>query len=134
VTVSSSPSALSEIDVPEPEPRLIDRVLRPLTSFAHNRLAGAALLMSATVGASILANSPWSASYHHWLETTLRVEVGGATLEKSFHHFINDGLMAIFFFYVGLEIKREVLVGELADVRKATLRRSPSWTTSAQSS
>jgi NhaA family Na+:H+ antiporter len=75
----------------------------------------------AAVVALAWANSPWSASYEALWATELGVEVGDVSFSASLLHWINDGLMAIFFLVVGLEIKREVLVGELASVRRATL-------------
>ncbi len=87
----------------------------------QHRLAGAALLMLATVAAILIANSPLAHTYHHFLETRLTLDAGVLKLDHSIHHWINDGLMSIFFFFVGLEIKRELLIGELCTVRKATL-------------
>ena len=69
----------------------------------------------------VIANSPLSHWYHHFFEQEMSLKVGSFELSKSIHHWINDGLMAIFFFFVGLEIKREVLVGELSSVNKAML-------------
>jgi len=77
--------------------------------------------MAAAVVALVWANSPWAASYTDFWETRLTVGVEGAALSKSLLHWINDGLMVIFFLVVGLEIKREVLVGELASIRRAAL-------------
>ncbi len=77
--------------------------------------------MLATVVALVWANSPWSDAYHHIWETPLRIGVGQWTAEWSAHHLINDGLMAVFFFVVGLEIKREMVAGELRSVRTAAL-------------
>jgi NhaA family Na+:H+ antiporter len=67
------------------------------------------------------ANSPWAASYEHLWETNLTLGFGGWVAHTTLHHLINDGLMAVFFFLVGLEIKREMLAGELASVRQASL-------------
>jgi NhaA family Na+:H+ antiporter len=67
------------------------------------------------------ANSPWAPGYFDLWELKLTVGVEQFALSKSLHHWINDGLMAVFFFLVGLEIKREFLVGELASARKAAL-------------
>ena len=99
----------------------IDRLVKPLRGFAHNQLAGALLLGVAAVVAVIWANSPWRDVYADILHTHLRIGLGDVAIDKSLHHWINDGLMGIFFFVVGLEIKREILAGELASLRKATL-------------
>lgn len=105
----------------DPPLRPIDRVLSPVRGFLKHRLAGAALLMLATAAAIILANSPLSHAYHHFLHQHIEVDAGLLGLDYTIHHWINDGLMSVFFFLVGLEIKRELLVGELSSVRKATL-------------
>ncbi len=99
----------------------IENLLAPLQAFARHTLAGAGLLLLATVAALVWANSPWAESYHHLLHAEVTVAIGAIGLTKSVHHLINDGLMGVFFFVVGLEIKRELLVGELSSVRKATL-------------
>lgn len=103
------------------EESLIDRLARPFQIFAAHKLSGAVLLLAATVMAVAWANSPWAGFYHHWLHTKLALSVGPFGLNKSISHWINDGLMGIFFFVVGLEIKRELLAGELASPRKAAL-------------
>lgn len=99
----------------------IERILHPLRAFVHHPLAGAGLLLGAAVVAIVWANSPFAETYHHLLHLEAGVELAGATLSKTVHHWINDGLMGIFFFVVGLEIKRELMAGELSSVRKATL-------------
>jgi len=99
----------------------IDAVLVPLQMFARHKLAGAGLLLLATVVALILANSPWAEAYHHTLHLEMHISLGSVSLTKSLHHLINDGLMGIFFFLVGLEIKRELIAGELSSRRKAAL-------------
>ena len=105
-----------------PKQRPVDRLIRPLRSFAQNKLAGAGLLMLATLIALVWANSPWEHSYHELLELDISLSIGEfAELGKSLHHWINDGLMGIFFFLVGLEIKREVMIGELSSIRKSAL-------------
>src|SRR5207248_2531248 len=71
--------------------------------------------------ALLWANSPWSASYTSLWQTRFTIGVGGFALNKPLLLWINDGLMAIFFFLVGLEIKREVLIGELSTPRLAVL-------------
>ncbi|HEX6069235.1 MAG TPA: Na+/H+ antiporter NhaA [Longimicrobiaceae bacterium] len=99
----------------------IERFLRPFQRFAQTESSGGIVLLIATVVALVWANSPWWESYHHLWETPLEVSFGGRQLEMTLHHFINDGLMVVFFFLVGLEIKREMLVGELASPRAAAL-------------
>jgi NhaA family Na+:H+ antiporter len=100
---------------------LIERVLRPFQDFAHRESSSGLLLLGCTAVALGWANSPWADAYAHLWEVPLTVGVGEFGIRKSLHHWINDGLMAVFFFVVGLEIKREVLVGELASLRRATL-------------
>ena len=96
-----------------------DRVLTPLEEFIHRQTTSGILLMICAVVALIVANSQWSEAYHHLLEMPLTVGFPEFQLSKSLHHWINDGLMALFFFVIGLELKREILVGELADPRQA---------------
>ena len=74
--------------------------------------SGAILLLGAVV-ALLLANSPLAGAYHHVLHMPIRLGVGAFSLELGLLHWINDGLMAVFFFVIGLEIKREFLYGEL---------------------
>jgi NhaA family Na+:H+ antiporter len=97
------------------------RLLRPFQDFLGNKAAGGVLLLLCTAVALAWANSPWSASYTALWQTTVTAGAGGAAISKPLLLWINDGLMAIFFFVVGLEIKREILVGELASVRQAAL-------------
>jgi NhaA family Na+:H+ antiporter len=100
---------------------LAERLLAPFRRFAATEAAGGLVLLACTAVALAWANSPWAESYHHVWETRLAVTVGGRTVGATLHHLINDGLMAVFFFLVGLEIKREVLVGALASARRAAL-------------
>jgi NhaA family Na+:H+ antiporter len=100
---------------------LIDRVFWPFQRFARTESSGGIVLLACTALALVWANSPWAESYHHLWETPISVGFPGHGLTLSLHHWINDGLMAVFFFLVGLEIKREMLVGELASPRQAAL-------------
>jgi len=102
------------------EPAFI-KVLTPFEEFIHRQTTTGLILMATAVLAVILANSPLAEPYQHLLHTPLSVSVGSWQLGLSLHHFINDGLMALFFFVVGLELKREILVGELAQPRQAAL-------------
>ena len=101
--------------------RAAERLLRPFHRFARLQVAGGVLLVICTIAALAWANSPWAGAYQHLLHEPLGVVFGPRSLTFTLHHWINDGLMAIFFFVVGLEIKREFLAGELAERRKAML-------------
>jgi Na+:H+ antiporter, NhaA family len=97
----------------------IDILISPFARFAKMEAAGGILLLISTVVALVWANSPWEESYHGIWHTTFTLGVGKYVLSWSRHIWVNDGLMAIFFFLVGLEIKREVLIGELATLKQA---------------
>lgn len=99
----------------------IEKLTQPIQEFLHKEASGGILLIIATVIALVWANSPLKDSYHHLWHTYLSINIGSFGLDYSLHHWINDGLMVIFFFVVGLEIKRELLVGELSSVKKASL-------------
>jgi NhaA family Na+:H+ antiporter len=106
----------------EPRVYFIDRLNQPFQKFIQNQKAGGIVLGLSVVVALILANSPLSHSYHHFFEQKFGFHFNGQSyLEYSLHHWINDGLMAIFFFVVGLELKREIVGGELSDFRKSLL-------------
>jgi Na+:H+ antiporter, NhaA family len=98
-----------------------NRVLTPLEVFIHRQTTSGMLLMLCAIAALFIANSEWKDAYHHLLEMHFTIGVEGFQISKSVHHWINDGLMALFFFVIGLELKREILVGELADPRHAML-------------
>ncbi|UBM62609.1 Na+/H+ antiporter NhaA [Candidatus Sulfidibacterium hydrothermale] len=93
-----------------------------ITKFINQETAGGVLLILATIVALFWANSSYYPAYHHlWYELKAGITWGNFKLIGSLHHWINDGLMAIFFFTVGLEIKREIIGGELSSMKKATL-------------
>jgi NhaA family Na+:H+ antiporter len=96
-------------------------LIRPFQRFFALEAASGILLLLSAIAALIWANSPWASSYFELWATTVTIDVGVLAISKPLLLWINDGLMAIFFFVVGLEIKREVLVGELADPKKAAL-------------
>jgi Na+:H+ antiporter, NhaA family len=98
-----------------------ERVIAQWRKLTHAATAGGLVLLAAAAVAMIWANSPWAHSYHALWETRVSLGVGAATAHLSVHQVVNDGLMAVFFFLVGLEIKRETLVGELATARQAAL-------------
>jgi Na+:H+ antiporter, NhaA family len=99
----------------------VERIVRPFQDFAHKQSSGGIVLIVATAAALAWANSPWGESYAALWHTKLTVGVGDFSISKDLTHWINDGLMAVFFLVVGLEIKREILVGELSSVRNAAL-------------
>ena len=107
--------------VPGPDAPLVERVLAPFRRFARTASASGIVLLAATAIALGWANSPWADSYHHLWELPIGGTLGPASFRTTLHHVINDGLMAVFFFVVGLEIKREIIAGELASVKTAAL-------------
>jgi NhaA family Na+:H+ antiporter len=92
-----------------------------LREFIHDEAFGGILLLVCALAALIWANSPWGETYDALWSTELTLGTVQYHLTESLRHWVNDGLMAIFFFVVGLEIKRELLVGELASPRQAAL-------------
>lgn len=99
----------------------VERVLRSFQEFTRAEASGGILLLLCTAIALVWANSPWADGYDTVWQTKLTFGFGSFVLSKPLLLWINDGLMAIFFFVVGLEIKREVLVGELASRKQAAL-------------
>jgi len=104
-----------------PWEKTFTRLLSPFEEFIHRQTTSGLLLMGAAILALVLANSDLAATYQHLVHTLAGFHVGSFRLEMSLHHWVNDALMALFFFVVGMELKREMLVGELADVRKSAL-------------
>lgn len=99
----------------------IEEVLMPFQEFFKSKSTGGVILMASALVALIWANSPWHESYHHLWETYFTVGYGDYALSEHLLHWVNDGLMALFFFVVGLEIKREFMVGELSTRSQAVL-------------
>ena len=104
-----------------PWEKAFQRIATPFEHFIHAQTTTGLVLMATTIIALILANSPLVDIYSHFFHTKIDFNVGEWKLSHSLHHWINDGLMAIFFFMVGLEIKREILVGELSNIKVAML-------------
>jgi len=104
-----------------PSPRSAPRIIRPLRDFLAAESAGAILLSIGAIAALVWANSPWSAAYGSLLRTDAGLAVGSWNFSLDLHGWVNDGLMALFFLVVGLEIKRELVEGELASLRQAAL-------------
>ncbi|MCG2793523.1 MAG: Na+/H+ antiporter NhaA [Weeksellaceae bacterium] len=100
----------------------IDKIAQPFQRFIQQEKSGGLLLGISVIIALLLANSPLREGYHHILEQTFGFTWNGTGFFNfSIHHWINDGLMAVFFFVVGLELKREIIGGELSNPRKALL-------------
>ena len=89
--------------------------------FLHSQVIGALILIATTAVALIWANSTWGQFYYDLSHTYLGIRFGDAEFKLTLSYWIKDGLMAIFFFVVGLEIKREIVVGELSTIDKAML-------------
>jgi NhaA family Na+:H+ antiporter len=102
-------------------PTVIERLFAPFHRFTNSASASGLVLIAAAVVALSWANSPWSASYFEFWKMPLVVEIGDWHGTGTLHQLIDDGLMAVFFFLVGLEIKREILAGELKSLRRAGL-------------
>lgn len=104
-----------------PWEKAFDRVMTPFEEFIHKETTAGLILVGCTVLALAIANSPLGEPYAHLLHTYMGFSFGQWELKLTLHHWINDGLMWMFFFLVGLEIKREVLLGELAVPKQAIL-------------
>jgi NhaA family Na+:H+ antiporter len=96
-------------------------IARPLREFLHTEAAGGILLLVTTLAALVWANSPFRESYERLWTTEIGVRIGDFEFAEDLRHWVNDGLMAIFFFVVGLEIKRELVAGELSEPRAAAV-------------
>jgi NhaA family Na+:H+ antiporter len=104
-----------------PWERAFEKILTPFEEFIRRQTTGGMVLMVSAVLALMLANSGVAAAYQHLIHLPAHIGIGDWGIEKTLHHWVNDGLMALFFFVVGLELKREILVGELANPRHAVL-------------
>ncbi len=96
-------------------------IAEPMQRFLSNSSMSGILLFASAVLALILANSPMSEQYHDFWKQKFSIGFGERALSKTLHHWINDGLMAIFFFVVGLELKKEIIAGELREFKKAVV-------------
>jgi len=106
----------------QPWEKSFDKIVTPFDEFIHQETASGMLLMISAIIAMVLANSYLHDFYEHVLHTEIAFSISGlGELRYSLHHWINDGLMAFFFLVVGLEIKREVIVGELSDFKAALM-------------
>jgi NhaA family Na+:H+ antiporter len=99
----------------------IHRLTQPLARFLHVEAASGIVLLLCAIIALVLANSPAADAYLGFWKTPIIFGIGSFQMEHSLQHWINDGLMAVFFFVIGLEVKREFVLGELRDFRNAAL-------------
>jgi NhaA family Na+:H+ antiporter len=104
-----------------PWERTFTKLATPFEEFIHKQTTSGIVLLVGAGVALIIANSPLREGYEHLIHTTISLKIGPWVMERSLAHWINEGLMTLFFFVVGLEIKREILAGELADFRRASL-------------
>ena len=104
-----------------PWEKAFKKVYTPFEHFLHSQTTTGLVLIIMTVLALIVANSPLNEAYQHLIHTKISLSIGSLEIKHSLHHWINDGLMAVFFFLIGLEIKREILVGELSNIKVAIL-------------
>jgi len=95
--------------------------IRRIKAFFEFEAAGGIVLALAAIAAMIIANSPLNIWYEGFIHAPVAIQIGEFAIAKDAHHWINDGLMAVFFFLVGLELKREVLIGELSNVKQIIL-------------
>lgn len=102
-----------------PIEKRFQRIATPFQEFVQSQTAGGVILVVSTVVALAIANSVYEQTYLSFFESPFGVYFGDLVLERTLHHWINDALMALFFFVLGLEIKREVLVGELQELKKS---------------
>lgn len=96
-------------------------VAQPIQRFLAVEASGGLLLVAAAVVALVWANSPWSGSYDALWSTELTLDLGGRVLSEDLRHWVNDGLMTLFFFVIGVEIKHELAAGELRTLRQAAI-------------
>ncbi len=100
---------------------LVDRLTNPFVRFLHIESASGSILLLFAIAALVLSNSPWAASFEHAWETRVGLQFGSFEFGRSLREWINDGLMTLFFFLVALELKRELILGELNKPRQAAL-------------
>lgn len=100
---------------------MVKKILSPVEKFMHLEASSGIMLILATVIALVMANTGMHHLYHDILHFPINLEIGSLMLHGSLHHWVNDALMVVFFFVVGLEIKREMVSGELSSPKKAAL-------------
>jgi NhaA family Na+:H+ antiporter len=119
--IDRPPSSKLPPEAWSPFVRFARRARRPLDRFLHVEAASGIVLLAATAVALAWANSPWAGSHAWFWHTPIGVRIGAFAFERSLEWFVNDALMVIFFFVVGMEIRRELHHGELSEWRRAAL-------------
>lgn len=104
-----------------PWEKSFQKIYTPFEHFLHAQTTTGLVLIGMTLVALLLANSSFYEMYQHFIHTKIELDIGSLVIKNSLHYWVNDGLMAIFFFLIGLEIKREILVGELSNIKVAIL-------------
>lgn len=99
----------------------IRQFIRPFRDFIRAKITGGYILLLCVIVSLILVNTGYKEAFHHFFGTKLGIQIANMNFERDLHFWINDGLMAVFFLLVGLEIKRELLEGELSDIKKSSL-------------
>jgi NhaA family Na+:H+ antiporter len=106
-------------------PEIADRFMKPFAPFLKIEAASGAVLLVAACAALILSNSAWSTPFLAFWEMPIGLHFGSLDFTRSLRHWVNDGLMTLFFFVVALELERELVLGELRNLRAAALPSSP---------
>lgn len=114
-------ATVAEDQTRAPRRQLLAQLGRPLRSFIATEAGGAGLLLAATLVALVWANSPLSDSYDSFWHTELSIRLGDWTLDLDLRHWLDEGFMALFFFVIGLEVRREWAIGELRDRSRVTV-------------
>jgi NhaA family Na+:H+ antiporter len=119
--MDKTPESTPDCDIRPPLEQSFSRfVQQPFSKFVKSQTTGAVLLLGATLAALIIANSPWATVYEQLESIEIGFFASDFTLTKTLHEWVNDGLMVLFFFMLGLEVKREFLAGELRSIKQSS--------------
>jgi Na+/H+ antiporter NhaA len=121
MTTKARTRAATPATTPVRRRSLVAQLSAPARQFLSTEAGSAGLLLAATVAALVWANSPWSGAYEALWSTEAGISVAGWDLTMDLEHWVNDLLMALFFFVIGLEVRREFSVGELTTPRRAAI-------------
>ncbi len=118
MNIDPEPSNRSRVEASR---SFVQNVVRPIQSFAHTEASSGIALLAAALVAIVWVNSPWDSAYFDLWHHHVAIDLGFFRVDEPLEFWVNDGLMCIFFFVVGMEIKRELAIGELSSVRRAAL-------------